>query len=149
QNGECTMRLRVVLLAVAAVSAQTADKALTNSEIASMLAYGVPESTILLKIETAAYRGLVNLDASSAALIGLKQTGASERVLNAVMWAEPFGATLKRQQEEDRAAPGLPNSSGVYYRATSGWAVLPSSLIWPPFYSFSSFAFLRSRQYEV
>jgi hypothetical protein len=147
------MPLRGVLLTVAAVgaavSAQTADKPLTNSEISSMLASGLPESTILLKIETAAYRGLVSLDASSAALIALQKKGASEQVLNAVMWAEPFGVALRRQLEEDRAAPGLPNSSGVYYRAPSGWVVLPSSLVWPPFYSFSNFAFVRSRQYEV
>jgi len=147
------MPLRGVLLTVAAVgaavSAQTADKPLTNSEISSMLASGLPESTILLKIETAAYRGLVSLDASSAALIALQKKGASEQVLNAVMWAEPFGVALRRQLEEDRSAPGLPNSSGVYYRAPSGWVVLPSSLVWPPFYSSSNFSFLRSREYEV
>src|SRR5215472_12803822 len=114
------MRLRTVLLAVAAIgaaiSAPTADRPLTNSEIASMLASGLPEGTILLKIEAAAYRGLVNLDASPSALIALKQKGASEQVLNAVMWAEPYGAPLKQQLEEDRAAPGLPNANGVYYR---------------------------------
>jgi hypothetical protein len=37
-----------------------------------MLTAGVPESTILLKIETAAARGLVDLDASSNASVGLK-----------------------------------------------------------------------------
>jgi hypothetical protein len=143
------MRFRRVLFAAAAVAAailaQTVDKPLTNSDIGSMLASGLPESTILLKIERAAYFGLVNLDASSAALAALKQRGASDQVLNAVVWAEPFGAALKWQQEEYRAAPGLPNSSGVYYRAPSGWVVLPSSPIWPPFYSFS----IGSRAFEV
>jgi hypothetical protein len=147
------MRLRRFLLAVAAVAAalpaQTTDKPLTNGEIGSMLTAGLPESTILLKIETAAYRGLVNLDVSPAALIALKQRGASEPVLNAVMWAEPFGAAWKRQQEEDRVAPGLPDSSGAYYKAPSGWVALPSSLLWPPFYSLSSLSFLRSREYDV
>ena len=143
------MRFRRFLLAVAALAAailaQTVDKPLTNREIGSMLTSGLPESTILLKIETAAYYGLVNLDASSAALAALKQGGASEQVLNAVMWAEPFGAALKIYQEENRAAPGLPSSNGVYYRAPSGWVVLPSSPVWPPFYSFS----LGSRGYDV
>jgi hypothetical protein len=147
------MRLRRILLAVgavaAAVLAQTADKPLTNTEIASMLASRLPESTILLKIQIAASRGLVNLDASSIALIDLKQRGASEQVLNAVMWAEPFGAALKRQQEEDRAAAGLPRASGVYYQAPSGWVVMPSSLVWPPYYSFSGLAFMRARDYNV
>jgi len=143
------VRFGRVLLAVAALAAailaQTGDKPLTNNEIGSMLASGLPESTILLKIETAAYYGLVNLDASSAALAALKQRGASEQVLNAVMWAQPFGAPLKWQQEEDRAAPGLPNPSGVYYRASSGWVVLPSSPVWPKYYSFS----LGARGYDV
>ena len=53
------MRFRRVLLAVAAVGAAvlalSVDKPLTNSEIGSMLASGLPESTILLTIETAAY----------------------------------------------------------------------------------------------
>jgi hypothetical protein len=134
-----------VAAVAAAILAQTVDKPLTNSEIGSMLGSGLPESTILLKIETAAHYGLVNLDASSAALAALKQRGASEQVLNAVMWAEPFGAALKWQQEEDRAAPRLSNSSGVYYRASSGWVVLPPSPVWPPFYSFS----IGSRVFEV
>jgi hypothetical protein len=121
------------------------DKPLTNTEIGSMLASGLSESTILLKIETAAYYGLVNLDASPAALAALKQRGASEQVLNAVVWAEPFGAALKWQTEENRAAPGLPNSSGVYYRGSSGWVLLPSAPVWPPFYSYS----LGSRVFEV
>jgi hypothetical protein len=153
------MRLRRVLLAVAiiaaAVLAQTADTPLTNAGIASMLASGMPESTILLKIQTAAYRGLVILDASAPALIALKQKGASEQVLAAVMWAEPFGSALKwqqqalkRAQEEERAAPGLPNASGVYYRAPSGWVALPPNVIWPPFYAFSR-SFSRPRAFDV
>jgi hypothetical protein len=153
------MRLRRILSAVAiaaVAAAQTADMPLTNTEIGAMLASGLPESTILLKLQTAAYRGLVNLDASAPALIALKQKGASERILNAVMWAEPFGAGLKwrqqglkRQQEEERAAPGLPNETGVYYRAPSGWVPLGSSVIWPPFYSFSARSFVGSRAVDV
>jgi hypothetical protein len=147
------MRLLRVLLIVAAVAAglwaQTTDKPLTNSEIESMLAAGLPEGTILMKIETAAFRGLVDLEVSSTALIALKQRGASEQVLNAMMWAEPFGAGLKRQQEEDRAVPGLPGSSGVYYRAPSGWVMMRSFLFWPPFYSASSLDFRRRHEYNV
>jgi hypothetical protein len=147
------MRLHGVLLPVATVvvglSAQTADKPLTNGEIGSMLAAGLAESTIVLKIETAAFRGLVDLDASSTGLIALKQRGASEQVLNAVMWAEPFGVGLKQQQEEDRAVPGLPGSAGVYYRAPSGWVTLRSFLLWPPFYSGWSLYSGRGHEYNV
>jgi hypothetical protein len=133
------MRLFGVLLAVmagaAGMWAQTAEKPLTNSDIEAMLVAGLPEGTILVKIQTAALRGLVDLDASSFGLITLKLAGAGEQTMNAVMWAEPFGAGLKRQQQEDRAVPGLPSSAGVYYRAPSGYAALQSFLLWPPLYS--------------
>ena len=98
--------------------AQTGNNRLTNAKIESMLMAGLPESTIQMKIEAAALRGLVDLDASSNALIALKQKNAAERVLNAVVWAEPFGARRKRQQEE-RAVPGLPSSAGVYHKGPS------------------------------
>src|SRR5262249_16596599 len=124
------MRLLRLLLMVATAAtglrSQTTDKPLTNSEIESMLVAGLPQSTILRKIQVAAFRGLVDLEASSSALIALKQRGASEQIMNAVMWAEPFGAGLKRRQEEDRAVPGLPGSSGAYYRTPSGWGMLRS-----------------------
>jgi len=133
------MRLLRVVLPVVAITAglwgQIADKPLTNSDIESMLAAGLPESTIQMKIEAAALRGLVDLDASSNALIALKQKNAAERVLNAVVWAEPFGALRKRQQDEDRAVPGLPSSAGVYYKGPSEWVRLRSFLLWQPLYS--------------
>src|SRR6516165_1108303 len=108
--------LTVALLAVgvtAGLWAQTPDEPLTNGEIESMLAAALPESTILLKIENAAYSGLVDVDTSAAALVALKQKGATEKELNAVLWAEPFGAARKRKEEEDRAVPDLPGRAGV------------------------------------
>ena len=128
------MRLLRVLVPVVSITAglwgQTADKPLTNSDIESMLAAGLPESTILMKIQAAAYRGLVDLDASSNALITLKQKGASETVL-----AEPFGAPLKQMQAENGMAPGLPPTGGLYYTSGSGWVRLRSFLLWPAAYS--------------
>jgi hypothetical protein len=150
------MRLFRTLLPVVAVTAallgQTADKPLTNSEIESMLAAGLPESTILMKIQAAAFRGLVDVDASSNALIALKQKGASEQVLDAVVWAEPFGAALKQEQAENGAVPGLPGSAGVYYTNGSGWVRLRYSLLWPPLYSgYSGWnaPFRRSHEFNV
>jgi hypothetical protein len=138
QTGK-TMRLFRALLPVVAITAglwgQTADQPLTNSDIEAMLAAGLPESTILMKIEAAAFRGLVDLDASSSALIALKQKGASEPVLNAVVWAAPFGAVLKQMQAENRAVPGLPGAGGLYYTNGSGWVRLRSFLLWPSPYS--------------
>jgi hypothetical protein len=122
------------LITIVVISAaQATDQPLTNSDIQSMLAAGLPESTILLRIETAASRGLVDLDASVGALTALKQSGGGERVLNDVIWAEPFGAARKQKQDEDRAVPGLPPRAGVYYKDPSGWVMPPSFLLWTPF----------------
>src|SRR5215831_5838250 len=144
-------RLRVILpvTVVAGLWAQTVNKPLTNAEIESMLAGGVPENTIVMKIQAAVFGGLAGLDASSTALIALKQKGASEAVLDAVVWAEPFGARTKQQQELDRAAPGLPSTAGVYFREPSGWVRLRSFLVWPPLYSRGDVSFRRSHEVNV
>jgi hypothetical protein len=128
--------LRTVLFVPALAAglwAQGADKPLTNSEIESMLAAGLPESTIVIKIEIAVDRGLVDLDASSAALAELRLKGATEPELNAVLWAEPFGALWKQKQEEARAIPGLPDHAGVFFKTQSGWAGLAPLMLWKPF----------------
>jgi hypothetical protein len=138
-----------IVAIVASLWAQTTDKPLTNNEIESMLTAGLPEGAILMKIEMAAARGLVDLDASSSALIALKQKGAMEQVLNAVLWAEPFGAALKRKQEEARAVPGLPSAGGVYYRSSPGWVMLRSFLLWPPLYSTWNFRPRRTHEYSI
>jgi hypothetical protein len=111
---------------------------------------GLPESTIQMKIEAEALRGLVDLDASSNALIALKQKGATRAdPKRRVVWAEPFGALRKRQQEEDRAVPGLPSSAGVYYKGPSEWVRLRSFFLWPPLYSSRNVSFRRSHEYNV
>jgi hypothetical protein len=147
------MRRLIVILPVMALAAglraQTANQPLTNAEIESMLVAGVPESTIVMKIQAAVFGGFVALDASSTAVIALKQKGASEAVLDAVVWAEPFDVRTRQQQEVDRVAPGLPGSAGVYYREPSGWVRLRSFLVWPPWYSNRNASFRRSRKTDV
>jgi hypothetical protein len=147
------MRLLRILLLIAALEAgswaQTPNKPLTNSDIESMLVAGLPEGTILTKIERAVNLGFVDLNASTAALIVLKASGAGEQVLNAVIWAEPFGAELKREQQEDLAVPGLPGSAGVFYKAPSGWVTLGSFLLWPPLYSGWNAFSRRSHEHDV
>jgi hypothetical protein len=147
------MRRLTVILPVITVAAelwaQTANKPLTNAEIESMLSAGVPESTIVMKIQAAVFGGFAALDASSTAVIALKQKGASEAVLGAVVWAEPFDTRTKQQQELDRAAPGLPNSAGIYNRGPSGWVRLRSFLVWPGFSSKWNLSLRRSHSYNV
>lgn len=148
---EAVSTLRIPLLAAALAAglwAQTTEKPLTNGDIESMLTSGLPESTIVLKIEDAAYRGMIDLDASPAALGTLKQRGASERLLNAVLWAEPAGGAWKQKQEEDRAVPDLPRAAGLYFKNPSGWIDVGSFLWWTPFDS--AWAWMRGRrQYSV
>jgi len=118
------------------------EQPLTNAQIETMVVNGVPDSTILLKTQNAVDQGMVDLDDSSTALGVLRTKGASERVLNAMVWAAPFRTVwLKRkaetvvQQAEQKAAPGLPQAVGVYFQTSSGWARLPSLVFWTPFYS--------------
>src|ERR1700689_4644411 len=97
---EVSMRTSRFFLLIAATMSglwgqKTADHPLTNVNIESMLASGLPESTIVMTIQKAAYFGLVDLDDSAGALAALKAKGAGEQVLNAVVWAEPFGDRLK------------------------------------------------------
>ena len=150
--------LRVFLLITAAIAglrAQSADQPLTNADIESMLAGGLPETTILFKIEDAVDRGMVDLDASTRALIALKEKGAGERVLNQVLWAEPFKAAwqermadLQQKEEEERAAPGFPDRGGVYIRRSSEWIPMSSFLIWLPVHTATAWM-QRAREYSV
>jgi len=63
-----TLRLFLPVALATGLWAQDNNKPLTNTDIESMLTAGLPESTIVLKIEIAVDQGLVDLDASSAAL---------------------------------------------------------------------------------
>lgn len=119
------------------------EQPLTNVQIETMVVNGIPDSTVLLKIQIAMDRGMVNLDDSGTALGVLRAKGASEGVLNAVVWAAPFSTVwLKRkaeaevqqaEQAEQKAAPGLPRAAGAYFQTSSGWARLPSFVFWTPF----------------
>jgi hypothetical protein len=155
---EAVRTLSLFLLMTAAIAdlrAQSAEQPLTNADIEAMVAGGLPETTILFKIEDAVDRGMVNLDASTRALVALKEKGASERVLNQVLWAEPFKeewlermADLRQIEDEERAAPGFPDSGGVYFRRSSEWIPLHSFLVWLPLYT--STAWMRkAHEYSV
>jgi hypothetical protein len=113
--------------------AEEAAEPLRNADVVGMIKSGLPERTILFVIQLAMERGPVNFDTSPAALIELKQQGASGDILNAILWAQRFaGAPLRKKSAEVSAAPGLPNHSGLYYRGPAGWVALASSLVWPP-----------------
>ena len=58
-----------------------------NNEIIRMLSSSVPESTVLAEIEVMAGRG-VSFDISPAAIAELQRRGASEKLMNYIVWAQ-------------------------------------------------------------
>jgi len=108
-----------------AQAAQATEKPLTNGDVAST---GLPESTIVLAIQLAGQRGSTSFDTSPAGLIELKNSGATEKVLNAVLKAQAH-----KPAPPESPVPGLPAKPGVYYQGPSDWLSLPSCLLWPAF----------------
>ncbi len=153
------MRIWRVPLLIAAVAAglwaQSAEKPLTNEDVEAMLASGLPESTILMKIQIAASQGMVDFSTSPGALVALKVAGATEKVLNAVEWAEPFSGAWRAAvaagqilQAENQAVPGLPEPAGVYFKGASGWDGLSSFTFWAPLYADTAWMH-GAREYSV
>jgi hypothetical protein len=106
---------------------------------------GLPES----KIEAAALRGLVDLDASSNALIALKQKGATERVLKPWCGPSPLarcGNGSRRKIALCRASLAPPACT---IKGPSEWVRLRSFLLWPPLYSSRNVSSRRSHEYNV
>ncbi|HLJ45640.1 MAG TPA: hypothetical protein VKU01_06520 [Bryobacteraceae bacterium] len=114
--------LCAVALLPAAV-AQNAPAGFANSDVLSMLNARLPESTIITTIEVEARRGTAHFDTSAAALVALGQAGASERVLNTVLWAR------------NDVDPGMevPRPRGAFYRAGNNETPLRSFTFMPPF----------------
>jgi hypothetical protein len=118
---------------VASITFAQTPAPLTNADIEAMVKAGIPEETIVMAIRTAAATGAAQFDTSSAGMIGLKNEGASNRVLTTLL------------NTPVNPAPGLPTGAGVYFSSTSGWQQIPLQEIWPPYYSSS----LSIRNYET
>ena len=93
-----------------------------NGDIVKMLRARVPESVILSEIDVLVGRGS-SFDISPAALIELQQSGASEKVMNTVVWAQTT------------VVPGVavPMPKGVFYRIGTNAMPLNSFLLWAEF----------------
>ena len=88
-------------------SAQAAsDNALTNADIVKMVKAGIPESIIVREIQTSR----TDIGTSPAALIELKNHGASERILGAVLDSQ-IGAS--QPGSEPRLASQVPAQSAA------------------------------------
>jgi hypothetical protein len=122
----------LLVCSAALLKADESEKPLTNEDVAEMVKAGVPEGTIILAIQLAGQRESTRFDTRPGALIELKRAGATEKILDAVLWSQPFGLASEPKSTEISAAPGLPGEPGVYYHSSSGWVALPSFLLWPP-----------------
>jgi hypothetical protein len=124
-----TMAVLLICLATPsrAAPAQGTEKPLTNTDVANMLKAGLSEGTIIFAIQVASERGSTDFDSSPQALIELKKMGATENVLNAVLYAQ----TLPPRYVPSKRVPGLPEQAGLYYQAPAGWTVLHGALLWP------------------
>lgn len=123
------MLLRVLpgllLLASLAVG-QPAEQVVTNGDVSAMLGAGLAESTIVRAIDLAAARGTTRFDTSPAALIRLKNEGASTAVLEAMI-----AAAYQPEREPAEEVPGLPLTRGVYYAGAPGMVPIPAVVLWP------------------
>ena len=99
----------VLVLPVPSSAQASTDTGLTNADIVRMVRAGIPESIILREIQ--ASKG--GLNTNPGALIELKNQGASERVLDAVLDSR-FGTNNPRSEplpaphsQMQSATPGL------------------------------------------
>ncbi|HOL72387.1 MAG TPA: hypothetical protein PLA43_11565 [Bryobacteraceae bacterium] len=106
---------------------QESGRPLTNADVSAMLKAKLPESTIANAIGLAARAGNTNFDTSPAALIELKNHGATAPVLNAMLYAQAF----PKPDRPSTAVPGLPAERGVYYCEGGTFLKLPSTTIFP------------------
>lgn len=93
-----------------------------NGDILGMLRAHIPESVVLTQIEILAGRG-ANFDISPAGMIELQRNGATEKEMNALMWAQTA------------IVPGVAVHvpRAVFYRAGPNTVKLNSFLLWSEF----------------
>lgn len=110
-----------------------------NGDILNMLRSRVPESTVLSELEVLVGRG-ANFDISPNAIIELQRAGASEKLLNTVIWMQ---TTI---------VPGIANPvpRGVFYRSGANALKLNSFLLWTDFEPrWASWPFYKTGAKEV
>jgi len=122
-----SLRANVTLLLIcAALPAQVTEKPFNNLDVANMIRAGLPEGTVVLAIERAIARRNTDFDATTQALVELKNAGATEQVLNFILTAPAV-----ERYEPSMTVPGLPVSHGLYSQSTAGWSALDSVILFP------------------
>ena len=82
-----TLSLAIKIVLFCAVLAAAQSKPISNSDVVEMFKAGVPESTIVLTIQ----RSRSDFDVSPQALIKLKNEGATQKILDAMVRSNSLG----------------------------------------------------------
>ncbi len=115
------MNWMVLAALLASVAAPAQQPAYTNADVLNMIRANLPENTVVEEIKRLADTGQASFDISPAALVQLRQQGASEQVLNVLIWAETEVVPVLQR----------PVLRAVMYRNGDGLARLNGFLLWP------------------
>jgi hypothetical protein len=116
--------LRLALVVVVAssltVAASAAQEVLTNDSVVQMIKAGLPESVVIAKIRSTPTK----FDLRTDQLVGLKKSGVSDKVLEAMMAAPATGA----QAAAPAPAPAAPASGAAVASAPPAGAPAAGAL---------------------
>jgi hypothetical protein len=118
----CPIIAFCALLTCGSLIAQEAAPQIANADVINMLRAQVPESTIVSELNILVGQG-ATFNISPSAMVDLQRAGASEKVLNAILYLQTD------------VVPGLMIvvPKGVFYRTGATATELRSFLLWPEF----------------
>ena len=118
----CPIIAFCALLTCGSLIAQEAAPQIANADVINMLRARVPESTIVSELNILVGQGAI-FNISPSAIVELQRAGASEKVLNAILYLQT------------NVVPGLMIAvpKGVFYRTGTTATELRSFLLWPEF----------------
>jgi hypothetical protein len=100
-----------------------ANRAITNADVIRMLKSGIPKDTIILAIQ----KGPDRLNSSIDALIALKNAGADQDVLDAIITNSPMTDVVAPSATPAAGTgpmTGVPEAPGVYFKRGGQWVAL-------------------------
>jgi hypothetical protein len=109
----------VLVLSVPLLAQATTDNTLTNADIIRMMKAGIPESIIVRKIQVSR----PDFGTSASDLIALKNQGASERILGAVLDSRSGTGQSAAEPSQPAYIPAKSAASGPHHLPTFEAAV--------------------------
>jgi hypothetical protein len=114
----------LAVLILAAGTILPAQQALNNDTVVKMIKAGLSDDVIVTTINASAG----TYDTSPNGLIALKQSGASDKVISAIVAkAAPGAPSAPAASAQPPLPPGI-DSLGVYYKSGDAWQMLPNEV---------------------